>query len=385
KDTYPLGEIVKIILKERYRERGIEINVENSSISESPVDVASLYERFLNIISSKKEEEYDAVFVATTGGTPAMIRALTIASVVKFGGKVREVYKPVGSNVKEFDFPLRIHSKIGEDIVRTLWDLGMYFSALKLLKENTEVKLSRDEVSLLEAEANFYSFNFEKAKEIITKNGLTLSPNKKVRERSLELFEYIEGLEGKKKDNKSIYKVKVLLEVAEKRWRSGMYAEFLGILFRLLESVLETIYICYGINPWSNGDASDEWRNFINRSPRQSEAATSSGIDLSRPNRISLIFMIPALKEIEEDRDKKRALNEIKRIADRLQSLAELRNKSIIAHGFEGVSREKIICKYSKKESRDIGPIGDEIIIKDLRKLLEKLEMIVSKDNSDSL
>ncbi|HDI10321.1 MAG TPA: hypothetical protein ENF65_01090, partial [Euryarchaeota archaeon] len=193
KDTYPLGEIVKIILKERYRERGIEINVENSSISESPVDVASLYERFLNIISSKKEEEYDAVFVATTGGTPAMIRALTIASVVKFGGKVREVYKPVGSNVKEFDFPLRIHSKIGEDIVRTLWDLGMYFSALKLLKENTEVKLSRDEVSLLEAEANFYSFNFEKAKEIITKNGLTLSPNKKVRERSLELFEYIEG------------------------------------------------------------------------------------------------------------------------------------------------------------------------------------------------
>lgn len=69
-------------------------------------------------------------------------------------------------------------------------------------------------------------------------------------------------------------------------------------------------------------------------------------------------------------------LGGVKAILDKLDGLAQLRNQSVIAHGFAGVSREAIAAVYKD---------GADQIMADLRKVLQLLDITAAAAPFDQI
>jgi hypothetical protein len=359
-DTIYIARIIKEILDIKFEIKQIEI----IPIHENPSDydeMFNLYEREIRKISP----DADVIHISITGGTPAQNMALLTRSLMKYGQMVQIIYKPKG--LKETK-----RLKIGEEITRILLserlnaliERHLYGAAAELAEESNI--LSQKKVHKLRAQEHRGLFDFEECVEDMKKVFVATSGEEKakVKKEMDEMERLKDGLKGKNLLSEEYfltYKALIneLYTNMKQKWEQGAYADFLGRLFRFEEAVLRYVFEReFKVNTEKEEKGEFlEFQRFVKSNNKLTDFLNQSKIESQEPNRRALFMILTFLKKENSERID---IKEIQERIGRIEKMADLRNKSILAHGFEGISK------------RDLEKYGN--ILEDIDIIVKKLQ-----------
>ncbi len=380
-DTYYSAHTIKDWIIEKYP--SLKNNIDIIKIEKIPSDYALIIDEYSKIFN-EIEDEYNEVYLGITGGTSAQITSLILNGVLKWETKVKTIYKQYGKKPDENAIGKILLKKFKNEDYETYKKSEMYLLASEIGKK---YGLIEDwQYHQLRALHFKNLFDFEQAiyelNNAFNKAPLDLKKNiKKERNilRKLELEIDENDIDG------NIEKYKLLIDLLinnmECKWKNGDYVDFIGRIFRLEEAILKTIVEKeyrksmdkYKIN--GNKDYHgyfkllDENKDLMDYL-KDNNIKSEKGV-----NRHSLYYLVKYLIDkkgckkyngIIEIIDKLNTNNKSKKAPKKLEkidNLAELRNKSVIAHGFIGVSKQDIIELYNKNK------YDEDEIIKDLNRM----------------
>lgn len=345
-DTYYAAEIIRKIL--------IDKNIEafTIKISYNPSDLDKMYDFYKKFFEDFGFSENFDIFISLTGGTPAQNMSLLINSVSYFGKKVQCLYLPRGSSdVKNLEIATHIYKKFLKNQIDLLVENHLYESAAYIIEEygldynldyikaenyrilfdfkNALIFYEKALKKTRASERNYINEKIDRIKKIINLEKIKKISSDKIEAYLLLLNELYENIEIKKKQ--------------------GAYADFVGRIFRFEESILRALFeIKFDVST----DDKEEFSKFINESEEGKEIKMflqSKNIDPSIPNRRVLKGIIEYLVENKNDKKISQFYSKIEKI----EKLSDLRNKSILAHGFEGLSKEAILTNLSPHNPTD--------------------------------
>ncbi len=345
-DTKYSGKIIKEILKKKF---GFKDEIfKERIINRNPSDydeVLKYYQDEINTIVLDKN--INNVFFSITGGIPAQNTSLLLEVASNFGLKAQAIYVSRYSGVvKKYKIGEIIYKNLLTQRVEELEKMCLYDAAANL-SEQFDLK-KPNEIKWLRAKASRDLFDFDRSLSIL--NEIKDSFSEPEKNECLKEIADIEKVKDKK-DMKAL--IKELYENMKRRWEQGAYADFIGRLFRFEEAVLRFIVereykISTDIN--EKGDfpifvtfIKDEknagLKNFL--------ARAKINIENPQPNRKTLYYI---LRYIITQHNGDSELENVGFVLGKIENLGEIRNKSILAHGFDGVSKEKIVEKYKSDE-----------------------------------
>lgn len=345
-DTKFIAHIVKSILYSRYDFDEISINI--MVISKNPADYDEMMKLYRAEVGNLPEF-IDHVFVSLAGGTPQQNLSLMFESVARFGEKTTIIYTPRDSNkAVEYKIGYDIYKRMISQRVDILKEKKMYGMAADLATEYGV--LDSNEIKMLQAKNHRLLFDFDSAQMLFTE------VKDKLPEHREEIYNAINKLEKLKNKEKPAL-IHELYENMLIKWEQGAYVDFLGRLFRFEEAVqrfvvenefnISTEKDENGLRFKSDVISNNDLKNFL----------VKQKIDYSTPNRLCLFMMLRFLISKNPDR------TDIKLITDtikKIRQLSDLRNASIMAHGFEGISKDRINALY-----------GSDKLIDDLKKYID--------------
>lgn len=358
KDTIYTARIIKEILIKKFNINNIEI----IQVHDNPSDydeMLKVYEREIGKISTSA----DVVHISITGGAPAQNTALLIRSLLKFGNIIQAVYKPMGTReTKNFKIGEEISRILLSEQLRVLNEKHLYGAAAELAEKYN--LLSQREFYRLKAREHRGLFDFEECIKNMEKLLDAASGEERlIIKKEIDEMERIkDGLKGKNLLSEEYfltYKalIKELYNSMKQKWEQGAYADFLGRLFRFEEAVLRYVFEReFKVNTEKDEKGGFlDFKKFIESNNNLTDFLKHSRIDSREPNRRVLFMILTFLKK--EDRDRI-DIKEIQERMEKIEKMADLRNKSILAHGFEGITK------------RDFEKYGD---------ILEDIDIIVKK------
>jgi len=293
-------------------------------------------------------------FVLTSGGTPAMNTALIFHAVQHFGENCVQVYVP------DRDEPSEL--RLGEEMLRAATE--------RRFNEALEVLQFRAAASTLESSSRTdyrvhacryaehrLAFDFRRAMDQCWSA---------IKESQKETKKFLEGQErdtshlvqgGENLDNRVLL-IEELFYNLEVKYRSGEFVDALARVFRLQEALLGWIVQSEtGIRTDEDKSIEEKearsvpglWEYLLEKNPR----------GITKINRRSLMevsgYLLKEKAQLPADHVEK--VRKVRDTAKTIDALGHLRNKSIVAHSFEGVSEADIANVYKG---------GD--LIEDLRK-----------------
>lgn len=376
KDTIWFGRIIERLLRERLGDALGSIalvtieRADGRAINPSMYDEA--FEAYGELVARSYDPDVTACYVLMAGGIPACNTALQLQAVSAYGERCHTIYKPEGSAPYE----LRVGAQVLGTFRRaTLIDaLGRRDFATALALAPGAVG---DDLAGLIAYAHYREcFDFELAQQEL---------DTALRAASGEVRTFLTQLRGDLDDLRTREDIgallRELLASAEITFRNGRYADFLGRVFRFQEAALRYIVETKLGLPTDmskerrtvNGPA---FRQGIDAMPALKAALDKTQIDdqplrYNMPTLPTMQAMLsyilepgstrpdgaPCLTKAESGR-----YGEVRKRLNRLTALAQLRNQSVIAHGFAGVSRKRLEDAYGSD------PRG---LLDDMRKVLE--------------
>jgi len=345
-DTKFIAHIVKSILCSRYNFDETSINLR--AISKNPAD----YDEMLKLYRAGVDnipESADRVFVSLAGGTPQQNFSAMLESVARFGAKATMIYAPRGSeDAVEYGVGYEIYKRMITHQVDILQEKKMYGVAAELAEEYGI--LDTNEIKMLQAKNHRLLFDFESSQTLY--NGV----KDKLPEHLEDIHSAIDELEKlKNKDRYAL--IRELCKNMLVKLEQGAYVDFLGRLFRFEEAVLRFV-VENEFNISTEKDENDlRFKSDVSSNNDLKNFLDKNGIDYGTPNRLCLFMMLRFLISKNPDR------NDLKIITDtikKIKKLSDLRNASIMAHGFEGISRDRVNALYN----------SDELII-DLKKIID--------------
>lgn len=157
------------------------------------------------------------------------------------------------------------------------------------------------------------------------------------------------------------------------RRRTEAYASFLGRIFRFQEALLRYLCEVWGAQFSGENDAFID-RTWLTNHPDVADRLSRANVDLQKTvTRYSLDVLARYLAQSAENQT---GLSWLKQL-DRFDELSKLRNQSVVAHGFAGISADLLAKKYSG---------GAEQIEKDMAGLLhEVLDVDASTNPYDEI
>jgi hypothetical protein len=380
KDTVWCAQIIDHLLRERFGdqigqvERQIIARIDGASINPSMYDEA--FDAYAELVARLIDPQAETCYVLMTGGIPACNSALQLQAISAFGARCRVLYQPEGGIPYEL--------RIGDQILKT-FRRATAIEALERLDFATALgivrQLGNDALIALVEHAHYREcFDFERAQEAL---------NRAVRQASGDLRPFLAGLQSdlerliRNPDMESL--LRELVANATITFRNGRYADFLGRIFRFQEAALRLIVETYLQVPT---DMSKEakatnlplYQQRINDDPGLKawlDGRTIDGTPLryDTPNIPAMQAMLEYIideKSVRPDgrayltKDVRGKLTGVKKRLDRISALSQLRNQSIIAHGFTGVSRERL--------AETCGGNPDSLV-DDLKKIVELLNL----------
>lgn len=345
KDTIYTARIIKEILIKKFNINNIEI----IQVHDNPSDYDEML-RFYEREIGKIPTSADVVHISITGGTPAQNTAMLIRSLLKFGNIVQAVYKPMGTReTKKFKIGEEISRILLSEQLRVLNEKHLYGAAAELAEKYN--LLRQREIYRLKAKEHRSQFDFEDSIKNLEK-ALTAASGEEKAIIKKEIEE-IERLKGGLKGNELLgeeyflkYRalIRELYTNMKQKWEQAAYADFLGRLFRFEEALLRYVFEkeTKAVTEKSKGGHEDFERH-VKSDNELLNFLEGKGIKLERlePNRMVLRLILEFW--VREKGIGK--LGQIYRFVDKINkpeddSLADLRNKSILAHGFEGISKQ---------------------------------------------
>ncbi len=341
-DTLHLAKIIEFFLTKMSVPKNF-IHLEK--INFNPTDTSKLLERFDEFIrtNSDKLSNFEKVILATGPGTPQM----SIASLLTFVkiNKLRIYYVPRNGTPYRLNLLQKIKDKETIDSVLSLISHYNYSSASILYENLQSGKEHRD---LLNALYYRTSFEFERAFEAIDKYY-----NKFGGKEVTDLRRELHKLKNKEKEAllKELYYEFAL------RILSKQYMDAIGMTFRFQEELLKRLVEKYLETDVVKNDSKKETfsglKQKIRENPKLKEFLENEKVKWEEkdPNRI--VYRGILKYALEKDKNTPPEMrNTIEKILDfdkeleqknkNNENLLDLRNSTPFAHGFSGVSEERI-------------------------------------------
>ncbi|KHD34262.1 hypothetical protein NL50_17710 [Clostridium acetobutylicum] len=329
KDTIYLGEIIKKLSIDKKLEKELNKSMENVEIvtcctKSNPAD----YDEMIRFYDEELREEYDSdvIFLNITGGTPAMTFGLLYNTSINASYSVKPFYTKQNTNTsvklnicetfrKDDD-----KSRICEFITK-----NDYMAAKILLEKYSEKyevskKKYQTALNMVKAAHARIQFDFENASKYINKAEDYDSESRFVCDKFIY---YIKELQNKK----NIYLLNELKNNAIYEYKNGAYTDFLGRIFRLQEAIYR--YILIKENVLEENKKSGKIQRTREEKFRYND---------NKP-KIDIKYMSDKLREILAQESKE---YELYNYCTKMDKLKQIRNNSVLAHGYEGVSKGKI-------------------------------------------
>jgi len=396
-DSFFTACIIEYLLKKEFKDKIKKIDI--CAITDNPSDYVEMFDYYKKVLDSFNDNNYEAIYLGITGGTSEMSFGLITNGVIKWETKAKILYKPHGSNnVNEVEIGERIFKILKKREYDILEEKHLHKLAAEIGKK---YKLIDDwKVHYLMGKHYKELFDFKRALEEFEKAEklANLKDKKKIREEIKLLSDLdrddINSLSIKENINLYVKLINLLIDNAIRKWENGEYVDFIGRIFRIEEAILRAI-VEKEFNKSTdlfkieeNGKVIKKFLGFeelLNENPDIKKYLIEKGIEIDKGvNRYSLFGILEYLHLNKYKKKNKYGLiyrfitklnanNKTKNAPKKLEkinSLEDLRNKSIIAHGFMGVSKEDIIELYNENKSNENEIIDDLIKIK---KIIEKI------------
>ncbi len=313
------------------------------------------YDRMLAYYESKalshKKLKGDRFYLLLAGGTPAANTALLLAGIWRFGENAHVLN--VGEDTitaRPMDVGRRIVSSYRDERVNEL--LGRYdFAGAGLLIEDVHARQVAD------AAAKRLNFEFGPSVKIL---GETLSEIGGRAPRELDaLYEEGQQLAAGKQGI-------VLREVywnAVVKWRLEEYADFLGRAWRMKEAALqEAVGQVCGLDLTNKDKSREPFESWVRTCPGLVQYLEMKKVTGPIEQSAWLLGLILDWLASENGDDFSQPLRKCRDANNELDPLRQLRNDCVLAHGFEGLSKEVILNK--------LGGIDEEALFDALATLL---------------
>lgn len=341
------------------------------------------FEWFGPLLSSLSgEEKVEACYAIIAGGTPACNMALLLQGVRYFGDRLRAIYLPWKGEPHEL--------RAGQQIINTFREAAAIEHLERLDFANAFPQLERLGAhpglrGLVRYAAARLAFDFRSAQEALEQalrdgDHPTRDFCQRLRH-DLDALRTGAGPERLKALLRELYWNTLIT------WDHRRYADFLGRVYRFQEAILRYLVEAFfglstDLSPAVREENQRRWNETIAANPHLLEYLQSRELDgqpldwqsIARPTYKALLSYATdeALGQDAEgkplippaDRGRYAALV---REVNRLDSLVELRHRTIIGHDFEGVSEEQVRQKYPD-------PPGG------LKKIMEMLGMNVKEN-----
>jgi len=359
-DTIYMAYIVKDILKEKFSFEHEDIEI--AKITKNPANFDIMIDFYEHEIE-KITNDTDLVYISISGGTPAQNMALLLDSLLKFGSKVQVIYKPMGSKeARELEIGRKINQILLSRELRALESKHLYGAAADLAEKYDLLKPS--EVKYLRAKNMRTLFDFNGTINILRDIKDSFSGER--RNEIITLLKNLESLENAtekikaaKMDDEYFNVHKLLIRELyyniRIKWEQGDYADFLGRLYRFEEAVLRLVFEkIFNVSAEKQDDTYPDFIKFIEKNEEIRKLLDSKGIRYEPTTRCLLKIIGYVVGKTKD-----RRLKKIHEILSEIDSkvVQKLRHKTIIAHGFEGVSKEKIESCYEGNILVDLGEI----------------------------
>jgi len=351
-DTLYIAKAAARLLEERYGDKGVS-RVWVKLIQANP----SLYDDMLAYFRDQLSPRLawvkgaELCYAYPVGGTPAANMGLLLAAIEAFGERCRTLYLPRG---ERHPVAMDLGDQVRRGVARRLAgerlrDLS-FGTAACLLEEAGAPKWA---VWLARYATDRYHFNFDAASAHIEAAKAACGADIRARAACERLRLGLIGLRDR--DIPSL--LAELYHNGSLAYRRGEHAAFLGVVFRFQEALLR--YMVETLYPGFSTDVHDSesrarFREALEARPAllahlKGQMVNGRPLDCTKPDRLALRAMVRFAcdgggAEPEQAAQCRRALS----IADRLDCLSGLRNRSVIAHGFEGVSEARILETYAE-------------------------------------
>lgn len=361
KDTIAYGNIMRewIPLQPTWRDFVFKKNIELMTVTSNPADYDNMRD-FLSTELPKVKNRLGAdhtYYLALSGGTPAMTAMLLFVGSDVFGETCIPLY--ISDRKATQPIPLAAGRNIYLQSVRravmTAISSYSYAAAAKLTKDNFGEALrivdsdsaQRSIIALLQYAHQRLAFDFKAASDTLAPVHRDLpAPH---RDSMTALLQETEQL----RDNE----IGKLLDVyfgCEIKYGNGEYADFLGRIFRFHEGILRYLAITWG-NVQFNRSGRRLDASWVASIPELHNWLThfnykNNPIAIDYQNRDVTRLTMRAVAEFFATSDEKRQLLDQ---IDQVEALADLRNNTIIAHSFAGVSRQSLAAKFSGDDQAD--------------------------------
>lgn len=321
-------------------------------------DMYSFYERFFASNSHFRDPEGWLCFILTSGGTPAMNAMLIFHAVRHFGENCVQIYiSPEG---------VASDMQVGEEMVRAAVE-RRFNETLDVLQFRAAAKvLERASRGGYRSAACRYAehrmaFDFRQA-----------------RKRCLEASRGAEGdvkryLDGHSRITQDLERgasnqallIEELFYNLEVKYEAGEFVDVLGRAFRLQEALLTwTVESNTDIRTGKRKKLSDQEKavdsvSGLRASLDSYRTRDNTKLEMKREiNRVALTAITEHLttSDAQLPEEARVRAEKVAEAAAKIEALADLRNQTIIAHGFEGVSEEDIP--------------GSETLVEDLRQMV---------------
>jgi len=331
KDTYLLAQIIKLF----FPHTSIYL------VNGNPSDYSGMYIYYAETLSKIKtniKEEF-ITYLSLTGGTQAQNTSLLIQGIKSFGLKADTVYISPDKGPET----IGISRMLFRD--RALGDALLairafdYPSAMEILQA---IGIDRNTMNFIKYLNSRKNFDFKRASE-------SLESIESRGDEKIFIEKLIKDLKVLEEGSDRL-KLKELYNHIDISWKMSKFMEFLAFMFRFHESYL--FYLLereLGIKiTGSKGDINPGYIEFVNRCEVREflskQRAGKNTLKFDSPSRPVLMAIIRYLIEKEG----KAELRKEQEILSAVEGLGDMRNKTIYAHGYSGISGEGIKEEYQR-------------------------------------
>lgn len=368
KDTYPIAEaLCKIVTGKPFHIPQKQARIER--ILGSPADYSnmlSFYTRALPQVAKQVQPD-DRIFLEVSGGTPAMASMLIVMGVEAFGERVRTLYIERNATVPyEVSVSRELFARKTRDTLCDQVRLHAYAVASQTLDDAGYLIAPDDNerqllVALLHYADRRLSFDFDRARNTL-QNARQLS----VGEPQARIGRWLRELESPD----TAAHLSELIHSASIKLSFGDYADFVQRAFRFQEASFRYMLEQAGVeyNDKKGKYVKNEWlqsqpelvkflENYQNPQTRLRDP-----VKLDRPlNRYSLGAVVDFYVQT---RDPWKRWRRSAQQLHRLSVVADLRNKGVSGHGFDGIGQDDLEQAYEQ-------PV--EVLRQDLESIYEAL------------
>lgn len=368
KDTIAIAEAIgKIVTRKPFEIPHKQVRTQR--IVGSPADYSNMLSFYTDQLPKVAEwiKPDDRIFIEVSGGTPAMASMLIVMGVEVFGERVRTLYVERGAAIPyEVGVARELFARKTRDTLCDQVRLHAYAVAKQTLKDAGYLAAPGDPdrqllAALLSYADRRLSFDFERAR-----NALQDARRLAVGESQARIGRWLRELESPD----TAAHLSELIHSASIKLSFGDYADFVQRVFRFQEASFRYMLDQIG------AQYSDKQGKFIKSEWLQSQAglekflssyrnpATNQpdAVKLDRPlNRFSLGAIVDFFVQT---RDPWKGWHGASKQLHRLSAVADLRNKGISGHGFDGIGQDDLEQAYEQ-------PV--EVLRQDLESIYEAL------------